>query len=156
VYLLGKGTAQDRAWIFVNILRQMKLDAVLLYPGPPADGASPPADAPFLVGVLLDGQVYLFDVALGGPVPATGSSSGATEDSHGATLAEAAGDPQVLKQLDVGESRPYPIRAADLARPGVVIVGESSLWSPRMEALQTQFVGDRAMIISDPLTDREK
>src|SRR6185437_1708216 len=30
--LLGKGTAADRAWIFASILRQLKIDAVLIYP----------------------------------------------------------------------------------------------------------------------------
>src|SRR5262249_15566200 len=51
--------------------------------------------------------------------------------------------------------RPYPIRAADLMRPRVAIVGDTSLWSPRMQALQSEFVGNRAMVISDPLADSE-
>jgi hypothetical protein len=148
VYLLGKGTAEDRAWIFVNVLRQLKLDAVLLFPAAASEDAAPiAAGRPFLVGVLLDGKVFLYDPRNGVPIPALDAASGV------ATLAEAAGNPAVLKQLDVGSENPYPIRAADLLHPLVAIVGDSSLWSARMESLQTQFVGNRAMVISDPLSD---
>jgi hypothetical protein len=153
IYLLGKGTAEDRAWIFVNVLRQLRLDGVLLYPQGAEKGESPAASRPFLVGVLLDGQVYLFDPQNGLPVPALATESGAPADSRVATLARAANDPAVLKQLDAGDDRPYPIRAMDLAAPEVLIVGDSSLWSARMETLQTQFVGNRSMVISDPLAD---
>lgn len=152
VYLLGKGTAADRAWIFVNILRQLKLDAVLLFPKTTEAAASDDA-APFLVGVLLDEQVYLFDPRAGVPVPALDDKAGNLSAIHPATLTEALANPSVLKQLDAGKENPYPIVAADLAHPVVAIVGDSSLWSLRMQALQTQFVGNRAMVISEPLAD---
>ncbi|MGE5191103.1 MAG: tetratricopeptide repeat protein [Deltaproteobacteria bacterium] len=153
VCLLGKGTAEDRAWIFVNVLRQMKLDGVLLSPKSAADDSSSAAGRPFLVGVLLDGQVYLFDPQNGLAIPVPVADPAAPPASRVATLAQAANDPAILKQLDAGAERTYPIRAADLASPEVVIVGDSSLWSGRMEGLQTQFVGNRAMVISDPLAD---
>jgi hypothetical protein len=35
----------------------------------------------------------------------------------------------------------------------VAIVGDTGFWSARMQALQTQFVGNRAMIIADPLVE---
>jgi hypothetical protein len=153
VYLLGKGTALDRAWIFVNVLRQLKIDAVLLAPGPAAEDAVVGAQ-PFLVGVLLDGQVYLFDPLAGVPIPALARESSSSTSPSVSTLEQAASDPAVLQQLDA-KGKPYPIGAADLARPGVLIVGNTSLWSQRMEALQAPFVGNRAMMISDPLADRE-
>jgi hypothetical protein len=153
VYLLGKGTAEDRAWIFVNVLRQMKLDGALLSPRIGETGEASAASRPFLVGVLLDGQVYLFDPRNGVPVPAPAADSDSLPAPRVATLAQAATDPSVLRQLDAGNDRPYPLRAADLAAPEVAIVGDSSLWSGRMAALQAQFVGNRAMVISDPLAD---
>jgi hypothetical protein len=154
IYLLGKGTAEDRAWIFVNVLRQLKIDAILLFPASAGDDAAPAASGgPFLVGVLLDGKVYLFDPRYGLPIQALEAGAAAPAASGVATLAEAASDPAVLKQLDAGSDRPYPIRAADLSHPVVAIVGDSSLWSARMESLQTQFVGNRALVISDPLAD---
>jgi hypothetical protein len=154
VYLLGKGTAEDRAWIFVNCLRQLNLDAVLLFPKPGGDEDRSGADAaPLLVGALLDGKIYLFDPLAGIAVPSLAKDEVGDSTWPGvATLAEAVADPAVLKQFDSAD-RPYPIRAADLERPGVAIVGETSLWSARMQALQTEFTGNRAMVISEPLAD---
>ncbi|HTI51047.1 MAG TPA: hypothetical protein VL475_08850, partial [Planctomycetaceae bacterium] len=41
VYLVGKGTVADRAWIFAELLRQLKIDAVIVAPGAEGDGESP-------------------------------------------------------------------------------------------------------------------
>jgi len=153
-YLLGKGTAEDRAWIFVNVVRQLKLDAVLLFPRADNEDSAPAAGAGiFLVGVLLDGQIYLFDPLAGVAIPALESGASDSVSPRVAILADAAADPAVLKQLDAGADMPYPIRAAGLARPRVAIVGDTSLWSLRMQALQSEFVGNRAMVIADPLGD---
>src|SRR6516165_122038 len=84
VYLLGKGTAADRAWVFASILRQLKIDAVLIRPKTagktPAGTTGQP---PMLVGVLLEGEVYLFDPQAGVAVPSMGT---ATAPSRAATL----------------------------------------------------------------------
>jgi len=153
-YLLGKGTAEERAWMFVDVLRQLRIDAVLLFPkGSQEPRAGQPARRLFLVGVLLDDEVYLFDPASGVPIPAPGSEQ--SENIRPATLAQAATDPAVLKQLDAGKGRDFPIAAADLAAPEVALVGDTSCFSARMQALQTQFVGARAMVISEPLGDSE-
>lgn len=149
-YLLGKGTAEDRAWIFIDVLRQLRIDAVLLFPKRSAEtAASERARRPFLVGVLLDKETYLFDPANGVAIPAPGEQGGARP----ATLAEAAADPALLKQLDAGKGRDYPIAAADLSRPEVALVGDTCGWSSRMQALQAEFVGARAMVVADPLQD---
>jgi len=157
VCLLGKGTAEDRAWLFVDTLRQLRIDAVLIFPKPNEESSKPaPSRQPFLIGVLLDKQVYLFDSRAGVPIPAAAAESGGASPSRPATLAQVIGDPSLLKQLDAGPDRPYAIQSADLQHPRIAIVGDSSLWSGRMQALQTQFVADRAMVISDPLqTDDE-
>jgi hypothetical protein len=153
VYLFGKGTAEDRAWLFANVLRQLRIDAVLLVPsatgGKPAFAARDPK---FLIGVLLENKVFLFDPQSGLPIPAlVGGLPGAGHQV--ATLEEATTDPAVLKQLDAGPDRPYPVSADALRHPGVAIIADSSFWSPRMQTLQTEFVGDRAMVIADPLQD---
>src|SRR5262249_47054332 len=115
ICLLGKGTAADRAWIFASILRQLKIDAVLIYPRALGTIAANAADEqPMLVGVLLDEQVYLFDPQAGVPVPASGAATG---PARVATLTEAANNAAVLKQLDA-PGRPCPIAAADLEHPG--------------------------------------
>src|SRR5205814_927026 len=114
VYLFGKGTAEDRAWIFVNALKQLRIDAIVLLPRRANDQGPTAADRPFLVGVLLESQVYLFDPRAGTPIPAP---AGHDTTWRAATLAETVSDPAVLKQLDAGSDRPYPISAEDLKQP---------------------------------------
>ena len=159
VYLFGKGTAEDRAWVFVNVLRQLRIDAILLYPNAgELKAALTAADPKFLVGVLLENQVFLFDPQSGIAIPALAGDPASTQtktvsEIRPATLAAAAADPAILKQLDAGPARSYPISAESLRHPGVAIVGDTGFWSERMQVLQTQFVGDRAMVIADPLAD---
>lgn len=153
IYLLGKGSAEERAWIFADLLRQLKIDVVLLFPKFGGETPAMTNGRPFLVGVLLDENVYLFDPQLGVPIPAVTDAASAGSPSSGvATLNQATTDPAVLKQLDAG-GQPYPISAESIARSVVAIPGDTSFWSLRMQGLASHFVGERAMIISDPLED---
>lgn len=147
VYLRGKGTAADRAWIFASLLREKKFDAVLLHP------AADRLEDAFLVGVPLDGEVYLFDPRLGIPLPAPGDTAVSVNTTKPATLAQAAGDSQVLRQLDVEGKFTYPLRAEDLQQPAVELIADTSWWTARMHALQSIFLGDDAMRVADPLDD---
>jgi len=178
--ILGHGTPEDRAWIFANLLRQLNLDAVILRPAstaadasptdsPPADqksedkeksgGARPgggkPADKPWLVGVLLDKQVYLFDMQLGWPVPSPADQGKSPMVQQPATLAEVLADDGLLRRLDVGAGRPYGLRAEDLKSLRVELISDSRFWSPRMQALQNIFppVRGRSVVIFDGLGD---
>ena len=81
ITVIGKGTAEDRAWVFAELLRQGGIDAVILRPHSRADSAAGPdataksagraseACRRWLVGALVDKQVYLFDPTLGWPIP---------------------------------------------------------------------------------------
>lgn len=149
VYLIGKGTAADRAWIFAEILRQLKIDTVLLVPATDGAGESD-LPAAFLMGVILDGKTYLFDPRLGVPVP----GSGATGTASVATLDEAVSDPAVLQRLDAGQEHAYPLSAARLQRPRVLLIGDTTFWSTRMRGLQDQFTGEHSMVLGDLLQDR--
>jgi len=145
---LGKGTVADRAWVFASLLKQERIDSVIISPGAkPAEGTEEP---PLLVGVPVENQVYLFDPRLGVPVPPL---PGGKKGAQVATLEQAATDPAVLLQLDAGDDHSYPLKAGDLEHPQVSIISESGYWSERMRSLQGQFSGDQAMIISDPLHD---
>lgn len=155
ILLLGKGTAADRAWLFARLLQEAKIDAVLIVPSGKGEGDQNPGNpsGPFLVGVLLDGQTYLFDPRAGVPIPPPGGTETAAAARGVATLVQAADDPKVLKQLDVDEDHPYSIHAADLARPTVLLITDMSFSSERMRSLQGQFSGEHSMVISDPLQD---
>ncbi len=149
IYLLGRGTATDRAWLFVNALRAMRLDAVLLTAADAEDPGLAGESVPFVVGVPMDGQIYLFDPALGIPVPAKSSKPGRIEP---ATLAQAVADPTVLTQLDVGD-RKYPLTSDRLKSPAVLLVGDLGYYSAQSQALQQVFIGDHAVVVSDPMED---
>lgn len=156
VYMTGKGTAEDRAWLFVSLLRQLKIDAVVLSRGAAETSAAGSAaqgqKTPWLVGVLLDGEVYLFDPALGLAVPAV-KGSGTAATSGVATLAQVVADPAILKQFDIDAHHPYGIRGEDLQNPAVSLVGNTSLWSLRMESLQGQLTGEHFVVVFDSLGD---
>ena len=65
------------------------------------------APRPWCVGVLVEGEAYLFDPLLGLPIPAP---NGVTRDESGqlaiqpATLAQVANDGKLLRRLDADES----------------------------------------------------
>ncbi|MCA9063366.1 MAG: hypothetical protein KDA96_09915 [Planctomycetaceae bacterium] len=73
VLLTGTGTAEDRAWVFAEALRQRKIDAVLLVSDTPVEQAEntepDPVDslgnAAILMAVVLENNVVLFDPAGG-------------------------------------------------------------------------------------------
>ncbi|MCY2966363.1 MAG: hypothetical protein NT069_22485 [Planctomycetota bacterium] len=145
IYLLGRGTATDRAWLFVNALRAMRLDGILLTAADAEDPGLAGESVPFVVGVPIDGQIYLFDPALGIPIPAKSSKPGRIEP---ATLAQVVADPTVLTQLDVGD-RKYPLTSEQLKSPAVMLVGDLGYYSAQSQALQQVFIGDHAVVVSD-------
>jgi hypothetical protein len=165
--LYGQGTASERAWVFILLLRQLEIDAaVLAIDVGPAAGEGPgekrerreergegrgegknrqntsdfekaaankkkvggPEKAAenkkkasasrvggqkteqnlhaWCVGVLIEGNVYLFDPLLGLPIPAP---NGVTRGAGGqlaiqpATLAQAAADDKLLRRMDADD-----------------------------------------------------
>jgi hypothetical protein len=148
VCLLGRGTVEDRVWIFVGLLKQLRIDAVILRPAS-ADGSDPQAAA-LLVGVVLNNQVYLFEPRLGLPVPAGDNHSGAPAV---ATLAQAAQDAALLTQFDAGEQR-YPIRAENLRDLEVLLATDAAWWAPRLAPIQDRLTTSRPVVIYDPLHDQ--
>jgi hypothetical protein len=154
LYLLGKMTVAERSWLFAELLRQLKIDCVLLTTSKaqasPADSAWD-ASQPFLIGVLVNKQVYLFDPLMGIPLTVPGVAGKTPEI---ATLAQVQADPKILGQYDQEEGKPYRISAELLKAPHVLLCGDLSLWSYRLHRLQVAFTGDRSVVISDHLTDR--
>lgn len=154
IYLLGKGTAADRAWLFAELLRQLRINSVILSAPLPKnqenDGEDWDVNQPFLVGVLLNQQVYLYDPRLGLPLTVPGMP-GAKPDI--ATLEQARSNPDVLKQYTVADDKPYAVTPELLKSPAVLLVGDTTLWSYRFSRLQKAFTGARAMVISEPLVD---
>lgn len=169
--LLGRGTALDRAWVFMLLLRHQDIDSVLLAVPRTPDAShqpaedKPPADKPadneptdsdrallpWAVGVLIQDQLYLFDPALGLPIPAP---DGVRFDEEGqldlqpATLAQAAADEAVLAGLGVEGAAPYPVRHAQLKNVVAFVAASPESLSARMEMLQARMAGTDKVLLA--------
>lgn len=151
--MLGRVTALDRAWIFAEVLRQLRIDTVILSKPLAKDTLEWDVTQPFLVGVLIGKAVYLFDPVMGLPLsvpdetPATGVLP---KGMRVATLAEVRANPGILEQYTVKESK-YPLAMDVIKSPGVFVMGDTAIWSGRFARLQPAFTGSNALLISDPL-----
>lgn len=143
--LLGRGTASDRAWVFILLARQQNLPVVMIGVPQGGDVNRVKAWLPALVDMgsgsgESGAELYLFDPALGLPIPGPGGQGVAT-------LSQAAADENVLKQLDVPQF-PYPVKAGDLK--SVVVLAEVSpgYLSQRMKVLESQLAGGLRMTLT--------
>lgn len=155
VILLGRGSAEDRAWIFANLLRQLRIEAVILRPN--RDEAQPKSEpetqsSHWLVGVLLDDEVYLFDTKLGLPIPSLKDDRRNTTVQTPASLSEVLKSEEVFRKLDISSEQPYPLKGDEFRNPRVELVGNRSFWVQRMKRLQIALSGE-AVLIFDGLDD---
>ena len=90
ILLFGRGTAMERAWVFILLCRQQGIDAALLALPETASSLSPAVERAqekaaattsparlrlWCVGVLVEGKTCLFDPNLGLPIPAPTASA---------------------------------------------------------------------------------
>jgi hypothetical protein len=150
ILLFGSGTAEDRAWVFAELLRQRHLDAVILTPGKSPPGKSPPG---WLVGVLLEERVFLFDARIGLPIPPPDDNEANLLVNRPATLMELRADGEFLERLDIPEGPKYSLRDADFDDVQVAVIGSDRFWSPRMQGVQASLAGARTMVVFDGLED---
>ncbi len=141
----GRGTAIERAWVFMLLARQQRIDAALLA----VDRVSGPA--PFAVGVLSGEDIYIFDPLLGLPIPAP---DGIRLDGAGslqidpATLAQVVADPELLRRLDLGEQQPYLVGPEDLDHLVVLIEASPTYLAARMRIIESKLSGEERMVLS--------
>jgi TolA-binding protein len=179
ILMLGRGSAEERAWLFAELLRQLRIDAVIVSPSTGA--ASVPATAkaenteskseqepaktdeskpavtdnvPWLVGVLLDEPqkpVYLFDMWLGLPIPAPDDKS---FPSRPATLEQVVEKPEVLERL-AQENGKYRFAPESFQSVKVELITSADPSLPRLKRLQEVLTGDDAVVLFDPLDNDE-
>ncbi len=157
VVLFGRGTAEDRAWVFAELLRQLRIDSVIVRPRPASSDGNASTPSPWLVGVLLDESdkpVLLFDARLGFAVPASDDPGGPLVERP-ATLNEAVSDPAALQRLAVDESHPYRLTAEALKSVAVEAIVDSDYCRPRQETVQNAMTAGASLVIYDPLDDAE-
>ena len=131
--LAGLGDALDRARLFILLSRQRGLQAVLLA----VEENNYFEPRPWLCGVLIQQELYLFDTRLGLPVPRL--------DGAGiASLQEVLQEPAILRQLDL-ENEPYWVRDRDVRRVVGLIDASPRALSFRMQKIEQRLAGDRKM-----------
>jgi hypothetical protein len=74
ILLTGRASGAQRSWIFIELLRQVGIDAVMLATGDPQAGTL----RPWLPAAIVEGEAYLFEPTYGMPVPGPGGSGVAT------------------------------------------------------------------------------
>lgn len=146
ILLFGRGSSDQQAWLFSELLRQLRLDSSLLET-PAADSGQPD----WVFAAFLDEGTYLFDFHLQIPVPGDPQIDN-FEIRTPATLAQVLERPELLNSLrELGSHVP----ASDALKSAEIrILAESTHWSPRMKALNSQLVGERFLIF-DGLLDHE-
>lgn len=124
----GEGTAEDRAWVFAEFLRQLQIDSVIITPVKKPDN--------WLFGVdLAKSGLLMFDMRTGLAIPARDSAADAPFPIKPATLEEVRTDEDLFSQLDTNDSK-YPLKKADFEEFKVSVIGTPSMWSERMAGLQ--------------------
>jgi tetratricopeptide (TPR) repeat protein len=145
VLLLGRGNANERAWAFIEILRQLEIDAVVLRPADDAAQATP------LVGAIVpDRGVCLFDPAMGLPIPAAADDS-APLPQQPATLAEVIANDALLRQFDIPEGNAYPWTSELLKTAAVCFVTNAIAASPKMQSLELALPAEYSARLYDGL-----
>ena len=146
----GRGTALERAWVFILLARQQALEAAMLALADPSDPEGE-APRPWAVAVQIEGQLYLFDLALGLPIP---GPEGVKLDSAGqlavqpATLAQLAADDTLLRKLDLDAAHPYPVKAADLKHVVALVEASPAYLARRMKLVDSRLVGQQKMVLT--------
>lgn len=158
--MFGQGTGLERAWLFMLLARQQGIDAVLLaLPAQAtASGDTDSSDAPpsgplqpWAIGVLVDGELYIFDPALGMPIPAPdgiGLGEEGQLEIQPATLSQIAADDGLLRQLDIGPEQKYPLKSEALQNVVALIEASPIYLARRMELVQSRLIGQQRMVLS--------
>ncbi len=153
VMVLGRGTAADRAWAFAELLRQRNVDSVILSPRRTADEAA--SDENFLVGVLFEKDILLFDPTLGLPLTADVADPKSALPRLPMSLRQAQRDPKLLEAIARESGDKFTLTAAMLEAPQVELICHSEQLSIRMKRLQQELTGDNSVVVSDSLEDSE-
>ena len=135
--LYGRGTAEDRAWIFSCLTRQLKLPFLLVVLGQDensTEATDAKQNSPLIGGLLHDGKVYLYDFQIGLPIPSASSPPEDPLPGLPATLEEVQKNDALLRALDV-DDLPYRASASQFQTAKLLLIGESSVWARRVEAV---------------------
>ena len=147
ILMTGRGTPEDRAWVCASILKQLRIDSVIVRPG----DAAKADDDEWLFGAVLNDRIHLFDAKLGLAIPSSVEIS-ATSFAP-ATLLELPAHPEWLQQLAARADQPYRIDAESLKVARVMPIAEPDFWGRRMNRLEQVLPAESACVLFDPPSD---
>jgi hypothetical protein len=136
--LMGHGDAWERARVFGLLARQQSIETVVLAI---FDVTVSPRPQAWTVAVLLGEELFLFDPALGLPLP-TGDGQGI------ATLTDLRAHPEWLESLDIDTETRYSVRNKDLQNVVALIDATPASLALRMHRLEKQMAGEHRMILA--------
>jgi len=121
------GSSLERACLFSALMDLLGVDTCIL--AVPYSSQEQNARRYWIPGVLIDGEIYLFDTRIGLAVPGPGGKGIAT-------LAQVRSDPAILKSLTTRANLPYDVKPEDVQKVEVHIACGLSPLAPRMRFLQ--------------------
>ncbi len=155
--LLGQGSPMDRAIVFIELLRQHRLDAFVLRPQ--NDNSEDGSAFPLVVGVRLEGETYLFSPELGLPFVANDSDAlvvdGGLNVQKIATLSQVAKDDSILRKFDLPDL-PYNAKAEDFVNMTAFVPSTPFLCAARMNPLEQEFSGKVNTVLSTPYASQRE
>jgi hypothetical protein len=144
VAMRGVGTNLERAYSLLRLLHQLDIDACLIGD----ESAAGSVDGLWAVGALADGQVYLFDVRLGLPLPAANGGV--------LTLEQARKDSNAFQPLAADTKLRYDVTPERAKAAQVFLSAPVSALSPRMRFLQSLLPANSGRLDYDPRAARER
>ena len=153
---LGHGTAMERAWTYILLLRQCDIDAAVLALPVTTPAAGKPAAklTQWCVAVLIgdkDKKLYLFDPGLGLPVPTANGITAAKSgelDVLPATLDQVIANSKLLDRLAGDSDSPYWASKADLKHAAALVEASPLYIEPRAKRMEASLAGERKMVLS--------
>lgn len=142
--IIGRGLAEDRAVVLASILKQLRIDSVILRQK--ADAAN--REAPWLFGAVAGSEMYLFDLRLGLPVP-VGDAPAAQRLQTVATLADVLAHPEWLHQLSPRADQPYGLSLADRSALQIEAVTFVDGWSSRIWTVEQMLPAESLCVLYD-------
>ncbi len=148
--LFGSGSIHDRIWTFLLLLRQQRIDAALLVSVDPEDPEKQRLKL-LGVGVLVDGEVYVFDPRLGLAIP---GPEGVGLDDEGqltvqpATLSQLAADDSLLRQVDLDSEHSYGLRSSDFQEAIALLEMSPKYLLRRMRVVESQLSGEDRLVLT--------
>jgi hypothetical protein len=157
--LLGNASSLDRAWVFIELLRQQRIDAFLL--AVDDEDASNVGGLLFWgVGVLVNSEIYVFVPDYGMPLPAKDglqfADDGTLTCNNIATFSQVLNDDSLLRKLDVSETKKFPVTSAMLKKSTLFLAASPETVAMRMKVLEADLSGDLNMILYTNLNEQRR